>query len=186
MADATVRLQLPNGDVKKVEMPNDVPIGELMPELIMALQVPITGPDGRYMSYRLDSMALGRPLKESETLSGAAVPAEDRLTLSPIVTAGGGGSPKRRVAVIASSVGLPLDELKAVEVEKLLSNEPALMMALHSYRAALLQTAKDREELDRFHNRDEYPARCDQRQEHRHGTLDTRSDSDGVRYESDH
>jgi hypothetical protein len=40
------------------------------------------------MSYRIDSKALGRELKEDETLSAAGVPAEDRLMLTTDVTAG--------------------------------------------------------------------------------------------------
>ena len=47
----------------------DVAVKELLPELTTSLQLPITGPDGRPMSYRMDSKALGRELQEEETLS---------------------------------------------------------------------------------------------------------------------
>jgi ubiquitin-protein ligase len=52
------------------------------------------------MGYRLDSKALGRELKESETLAAAGVPQNDRLMLTADITAGGiisvGGSPRMR------------------------------------------------------------------------------------------
>jgi hypothetical protein len=40
------------------------------------------------MGYRLDSKALGRELKDEETLSAAGVPADDRLIMTADVTAG--------------------------------------------------------------------------------------------------
>jgi hypothetical protein len=40
------------------------------------------------MSYRLDSKALGRELKEEETLSQAGIPQNDRLMMTADVTAG--------------------------------------------------------------------------------------------------
>ena len=61
---------------------------ELLPELTTSLDLPITGPDGRPVSYRLDSKALGRELKEEETLSDAGVPENDRLMMTADVTAG--------------------------------------------------------------------------------------------------
>jgi ubiquitin-protein ligase len=44
------------------------------------------------MAYRLDSKALGRELKESETLAGAEVPENDRLMITADITAGAGPS----------------------------------------------------------------------------------------------
>jgi hypothetical protein len=69
-------------------VPDDVPVKELLPELVSLLELPTTGPDGRPMSYRVDSKALGRELQEEETLAEAAVPEEDRLMLTADVTAG--------------------------------------------------------------------------------------------------
>ena len=63
-------------------------VKELIPELTTSLELPTTGPDGRPMSYRLDSKALGRELKEEETLSQAAIPQNDRLMMTADVTAG--------------------------------------------------------------------------------------------------
>lgn len=86
--ELSVTLVLPAGGTRTAEMPMDVPIKELLPELVTSLELPTVGPDGRPMSYRLDSKALGRELQEDETLASAAVPAEDRLMITADVTAG--------------------------------------------------------------------------------------------------
>jgi hypothetical protein len=88
MADVPVTVVLPSGGSRTAEVPNDVIVKELIPELTTSLQLPTTGPDGRPMSYRIDSKALGRELQEEETLSSAAVPTGDRLILTADVTAG--------------------------------------------------------------------------------------------------
>jgi hypothetical protein len=90
MADIPVTLVLPAGGTRTAEVPDDVPVKELLPELVSLLELPTTGPDGRPMSYRMDSKALGRELQEEETLDEAEVPEEDRLMLTADVTAGAG------------------------------------------------------------------------------------------------
>ncbi|GAI80848.1 unnamed protein product, partial [marine sediment metagenome] len=59
-----------------------------MAELASLLELPTVGPDGRPMGYRMDSKALGRELREEETLSGAGIPSEDRLMITTDITAG--------------------------------------------------------------------------------------------------
>jgi len=88
MADLPVTLVLPSGGTRNAEVPDDVEVKELIPELTTSLELPTTGPDGRPMSYRLDSKALGRELSEDETLGDAGVPEEDRLIITADVTAG--------------------------------------------------------------------------------------------------
>jgi sulfopyruvate decarboxylase TPP-binding subunit len=88
MADIPVTLVLPAGGTRTAEVPDDVPVSELLPELVSLLELPTTGPDGRPMSYRIDSKALGRELQEEETLAEAEVPSDDRLMLTADVTAG--------------------------------------------------------------------------------------------------
>jgi hypothetical protein len=90
MADIPVTLVLPAGGTRTAEVPDDVPVKELLPELVSLLELPTTGPDGRPMSYRIDSKALGRELQEEETLAEAEVPNEDRLMMTADVTAGAG------------------------------------------------------------------------------------------------
>jgi ubiquitin-protein ligase len=88
MADLSVTIVLPNGGARAAEVPDDVPVRDLMAELASLLKLPTVGPDGRPMGYRLDSKALGRELREEETLGGAGVPAGDRLILTADITAG--------------------------------------------------------------------------------------------------
>jgi len=88
MADIPVTLILPSGGTRSAEVPEDVPVKELIPELATSLELPTTGPDGRPISYRLDSKALGRELQEDETLAEAGVPEDDRLILTADITAG--------------------------------------------------------------------------------------------------
>ncbi len=89
MPDLNLTLVLPSGGARAAEIPDDVPIRELLPEIASLLQLPTVGPDGRPMAYRLDSKALGRELKEEETLAAAGVPDGDRLMLTADITAGG-------------------------------------------------------------------------------------------------
>jgi hypothetical protein len=88
MPDLPVTFVLPSGGSRTAEVPDDVLVKDLIPELTTSLELPVTGPDGRPMSYRLDSKALGRELKEDETLSQAGIPQNDRLMMTADVTAG--------------------------------------------------------------------------------------------------
>ena len=88
MSDLPITVVLPSGGSRTAELPDDVAVKELIPELTTSLELPVTGPDGRPMSYRLDSKALGRELKEDETLAQAGIPQDDRLMMTADVTAG--------------------------------------------------------------------------------------------------
>lgn len=88
MSDLPITLVLPSGGTRTAEVPDDVSVGDLLPELTTSLELPTTGPDGRPMGYRLDSKALGRELREEETLAEAGVPEDDRLMMTADVTAG--------------------------------------------------------------------------------------------------
>jgi hypothetical protein len=88
MSDLPVTLVLPSGGTRTAEVPDDAAVKDLLPELTTSLELPVTGPDGRPISYRLDSKALGRELKEDETLSQAGIPENDRLMMTADVTAG--------------------------------------------------------------------------------------------------
>jgi hypothetical protein len=88
MADKNITIVLPSGGTRNAEVPDDVAIKELLPELATTLELPTVGPDGRPISYRLDSKALGRELKEDETLKSAAIPDSDRLMITADITAG--------------------------------------------------------------------------------------------------
>jgi ubiquitin-protein ligase len=90
MADLNVTIILPSGGARTAEVPDDVNAHDLLAELASLMQLPTVGPDGRPMFYRLDSKALGRELKEDETLASAGVPDGDRLMLTADITAGAG------------------------------------------------------------------------------------------------
>lgn len=88
MSDLDITLVLPSGSTRTAEIPDDVIIKELLPELTTTLELPTTGPDGRPTNYRLDSKALGRELQEDETLAKAGIPESDRLMITADITAG--------------------------------------------------------------------------------------------------
>jgi len=88
MTDLAVTIVLPSGGARTAEMPDDITVRDLLAELTSLLKLPTIGPDGRAMGYRIDSKALGRELREDETLAQAGVPANDRLILTADITAG--------------------------------------------------------------------------------------------------
>lgn len=88
MSDLNVTFILPSGGARSAEVPDDVKVQDLMVELVSMLNLPTTGPDGRPMAYRMDSKALGRELKEEESLAEAGIPDGDRLMLTADITAG--------------------------------------------------------------------------------------------------
>lgn len=88
MADISITLVLPNGGARKAEMPDDVKVSDLLTELTSLLGLPTVGPDGRPLGYRIDSKALGRELRETETLKQAQIPHDDRLMITTDITAG--------------------------------------------------------------------------------------------------
>ncbi len=90
MPELNVSIVLPSGGVRPAEVPDDVSVHDLLAEFASLLQLPTTGPDGRAMAYRLDSKALGRELKNEETLAEAGVPDQDRLMITADITAGAG------------------------------------------------------------------------------------------------
>ncbi len=99
MPDLNVTFVLPSGGARTAEVPDDVSVHDLLAELTSLLSLPIVGPDGRPMYYRLDSKALGRELKDDETLASAGVLEDDRLMLTADITAGATGldqSPRMR------------------------------------------------------------------------------------------
>ena len=96
MPDLSITIVLPSGGARLADIPDDITIRDLLAELTTLLQLPVVGPDGRPMYYRLDSKALGRELNDDETLDSAGVPRDDRLMLTADITAGS------RVTVVKS------------------------------------------------------------------------------------
>ena len=92
MPDLNLTLVLPSGGARAAEVPDDVIVRDLLSEFASQLQLPTVGPDGRPMTYRLDSKALGHELKDDETLAAAVIPDGDRLMLTADITAGAGSN----------------------------------------------------------------------------------------------
>src|SRR5512138_2354093 len=92
MPDLNVTVVLPSGGARAAEVPDDVTVRDLLSEFTSLLELPVVGPDGRPMAYRIDSKALGRELKDVETLAAASIPNNDRLMLTADITAGAGMS----------------------------------------------------------------------------------------------
>ncbi|HLA08547.1 MAG TPA: ubiquitin-conjugating enzyme E2 [Anaerolineales bacterium] len=88
MTDLNVTFVMPSGGARTAEVPDDLKVQDLMVELISMLKLPTIGPDNRPMAYRMDSKALGRELKEGESLAEAGIPDNDRLMLTADITAG--------------------------------------------------------------------------------------------------
>ena len=123
MPDLSVTIVLPSGGARLADVPDDISISDLLTELTTLLQLPSVGPDGRPMFYRLDSKALGRELKEAETLASAGVPKDDRLMLTADMTAGS------RVAVADSP------RMRRLRADYELMTELAARSDLISFRA---------------------------------------------------
>jgi len=88
MPEISVTIIQPHGNARNAEVPDDVPVRDLVVELTSLLKLPTIGPDGRPMGYRMDSKALRRELGEEETLGEAGIPEDDRLMLTADITAG--------------------------------------------------------------------------------------------------
>ncbi len=70
-----------------VELPRDIPMSRLIPALIDRLDLPITGPDGQAMSYRLQTED-GTVLGDNDTLNSVGVQDGSNITLSAEMQAG--------------------------------------------------------------------------------------------------
>jgi len=148
MANLTLTILSPSGTEFHIETPDDLSIQELIRELLVGLALPSSTHDGRQIQYRLDSKTQGKTLSPSDTLATSGVATGDTLILTVATLAGGGPEQeKSRISIVESSIGLTLDDLASVDVKTLLSNEPALMMTLHSYRTALSQLDDLRQDL---------------------------------------
>jgi hypothetical protein len=88
MADVPMTLIQPSGSTHDVDMPDDVAIGDLIPEFVTEFRLPATGSDGGPVTYRIHSKSLGRQLDAAETLAGAGVPLNSPLLIAPLAVAG--------------------------------------------------------------------------------------------------
>lgn len=72
----------------EASVPQDVASVRLVAKLIELMNLPLTGPDGQPLSYKLHHKASGRQLRDGESLSESGVASGDTLRLVPEITAG--------------------------------------------------------------------------------------------------
>ena len=60
----------------------------LIAKLVELMDMPVVGPDGQPLSYKVHHKRLGRQLRDEETLIDAGVQDGDTLRLVPEITAG--------------------------------------------------------------------------------------------------
>ena len=71
-----------------VQAPDDVPVDRILVLLVERLQLPVNGPDGQLLSYKLHHRRTGRQLLDGASLAEAGVESGDELRLQPEITAG--------------------------------------------------------------------------------------------------
>jgi len=88
MAGVQVTIQDTTGTAaRRAELPHDVTMRRLIPALLTRLNLPILGPDGQPISYRLYHE--GREVGQDQTLQQAGVREGSVISLSQEATAGG-------------------------------------------------------------------------------------------------
>jgi hypothetical protein len=150
MSSVTVKIKILDDNLLLDDsvIPTDMTVSEVIEEIVEHLSLPRRDKFGQIIKYEIASQALARLLRAEETIASAKVPSHDMLVLSRQEIAGGGDRESEgRIKFDKSSIGLSLDDLTAIDIKTLLTNEPALMMTLHSYRASLTQLEDSRQEL---------------------------------------
>jgi hypothetical protein len=88
MAQIRVAILDPTGGKKTiVELPDDVPMNQLIPALVSSMNLTVQQ-GGNPISYRLDNPETGERLADDVTLAEAGVASGAVLSLFPEVTAG--------------------------------------------------------------------------------------------------
>lgn len=73
---------------EEATVPDDARTVRLVAKLVEVMGLPVVGPDGQPMSYKLHHRASGRQLRDDERLVDAGVSPGDTLRLVPEITAG--------------------------------------------------------------------------------------------------
>ena len=69
-------------------IPDDIPVGKLLPKLVSALKLPTVSPYGQTVSYKLYHKNASRMLNDEETLKSAHVVARDILRVETEIIPG--------------------------------------------------------------------------------------------------
>jgi hypothetical protein len=70
-----------------VEMPDDIPMEQLLPALASKMDLPLTQA-GNPIAYKFDLRRTGQRLDDQDSLRSAGVQVDDALTLVPEIIAG--------------------------------------------------------------------------------------------------
>jgi hypothetical protein len=120
LGDVTIRIIQPSGTTVEAEVPSDVPLGELISDIVSELRLPRSSSDGSTIRYRLHSETLGRSLDDSETFESAGIPQDDKILIAPVVIAGGPDLLIQSLTAIATAMAsgvignVAYDAIKAV------------------------------------------------------------------------
>ena len=74
--------------IETFEVPSEAPVGRLTIKLVEVLGLPVTGPDGLPISYKVQHIESGNQLQDEETLEESSVNKSDTLRLVPEMIAG--------------------------------------------------------------------------------------------------
>jgi uncharacterized ubiquitin-like protein YukD len=88
MANVSVTLEDMAGKQFKAQLPDDVPVSRLLPQLITKLNLSPTNSSGRRLSYRLIHIESAEQLRDSDTLAQAGVEDGHHLRLLADLVAG--------------------------------------------------------------------------------------------------
>jgi len=83
-----VKVITQGGDEHDIETPTDIKAGEFLQELISALKLPKTSPDGGVIVWRMDNKDTGKTLNGDVSMVENGVRDGHRLSLIRQVTAG--------------------------------------------------------------------------------------------------
>ena len=88
MAQIRISIMDQTGGTKTtVEVPDDVPMNQLIPALVTSLNLPVRQA-GNLISYRLDNLDSSQRIADDATLAESEVESGAVFSLSPEVTAG--------------------------------------------------------------------------------------------------
>ena len=89
MTDIEIKVTDATGSkIETFEVPPQAPVGRLTIKLVEVLGLPVSGPDGLPISYKVQHIESGNQLQDDETLEESNVNKSDTLRLVPEMIAG--------------------------------------------------------------------------------------------------
>jgi len=110
MTSLIITLKSSNG-VLDLELPDEVTLRNLLPDLVRALELPSVDNTGRPIAYQIVHQARNRSLRGGDTLQGAGIVTGDELSLvsaslpAGAVPSGWGGNAQRNSALLRCASG---------------------------------------------------------------------------------